>query len=1371
MAWTDDPFADLIPQAGGNDPFADLTPTATAPIKTALGQRVPRVSAGAAFQQSIQRPPEPAPWVDTGHGDPLRANAVAAELRNPGRGQFERDLGAITQPAASVIENAPIGLTYPARGLALAAKMFMGGANPMHPETLIPAFAKAGQEVEGSTLGRGASRLDQAASEFTARHFPAPENKAQAAARMVGGFLDPALLGAGVVRRIGKAASAARGAADLTETMGKIEQSLHDLKAHERMQVAQQAAARRTDPALRAATSRDYLARARETPREGPVPRAEQPLIDRFRGRVEDANLREQRGDRLLDKPAYIEQPPIPEVPVNRRLGPGPEPAREPLDPKLSKKYKKLDDDALLEELARRNEQVMAAANHVDMGRIKSFSRNIDSYTGNVSGTSVPFSAGRQINNMKRFGRLYDEIHNVLRSRGVTDEAIQARLFRQTPDPENIAGDVADEALAGGSGSARFNPADFDEAGAVHPRVIRGLAAGTAGAAVGATQGDTPSERARNALIGGAVGAGVGALAFRRGPGVPDAGQVARGRPAAPLLDVTLDRSVTQTGGKVAQPGSLVEGGKANAYERGYSRGTTVGEPKLPPAEPVLNKTSLALDPTGKSFVDEQLRLANEGKYRRKVSDAEVRDWANYVNTEKLLRSERIGLTSPELQALGDVAHSAQGRAVELAAKLQDTSLGADVRKGLDGDYRAAMVTLDQALSRVTAAGSETGRALRTLRFLAKNVAEPGFWRLQLRRTLKLPDGISLPQEVSDKLDRIIQGGVDPATGKLRPAAQDELVTTLRLAQTNTLTEKVLDLRKAGLLTVPVTQSSNVLSNALFGTVVEQTVVHPLAVALDGALSLATGKRSMSLSLTTRPKAYLAGMKDGFYEGFGVKRGIEAYRAATGFGRKLKAAGTAVVKHLADNIDNENILAALDAPHVNYGNTPLGRFLQAYTGVVYGALGAADKTFNRAAMYASLRERAELRALALGKKRGAAGFEEQVQAFMHRDTAVSADVEAATFDGMFATFTEHNELASGINAFKRRLIASEKAPVRAIGSAVEAVTPFVRTPTNIIKRTLEYSPVGLLNTFDDILKIKTPAHQRALAEKLARVGVGSLLLYKGWQMAEQGLAVGSTPKDPNDRNAREQSNIQPNAIKVNGMWRNAARLGPIGMSLILGAELYYLSQKKGLAGAPIALGKVALEQPFLRGTKDLVEALGQSEQKGSALTGSFAGSFIPSAVSAVGRGMDPIASRQKEGALDYVKDRVPWWRETLTPRRSPLGDVAKNPGGVGRALFGVGAPTPERVDVVSKELRAQNTGPAAVKSAKDEPPELFGKRRTAVDSATRRALERLIPSVRYQRAKNKEELLRDAIEAARGRATRGFKARNYRAYHPLKTAP
>jgi len=225
------------------------------------------------------------------------------------------------------------------------------------------------------------------------------------------------------------------------------------------------------------------------------------------------------------------------------------------------------------------------------------------------------------------------------------------------------------------------------------------------------------------------------------------------------------------------------------------------------------------------------------------------------------------------------------------------------------------------------------------------------------------------------------------------------------------------------------------------------------------------------------------------------------------------------------------------------------------------------------------------------------------------------------------------------------------------------------------------------------------------------------------------------------------------------------------MAISLGAELRYLHEKKGLAGAPVALGKVALEQPFLRGTKDVVDALGESEKKTAALTGSFAGSFIPSAVSAVGRGMDPIARREKNTVLDFVKDRTPWWRETLKPRLSPLGDVAKNPGGVGRALFGVGAPTPERTDIASKELRSQNVGPAAARAGKDEPPALFGNRRAVVDAATRRALEQLIPSTRYRRAKDKEELLRETIEASRGRATRGFKARNYRAYHPRTATP
>jgi len=75
-------------------------------------------------------------------------------------------------------------------------------------------------------------------------------------------------------------------------------------------------------------------------------------------------------------------------------------------------------------------------------------------------------------------------------------------------------GDAADEALAGGSGSARFSPADFDEVGAVKPLVVARLAGAGVGATVGAATGD------RNDRAGTVGRAAIGAVAGAVAPDV-----------------------------------------------------------------------------------------------------------------------------------------------------------------------------------------------------------------------------------------------------------------------------------------------------------------------------------------------------------------------------------------------------------------------------------------------------------------------------------------------------------------------------------------------------------------------------------------------------------------------------------------------------------------------------------------------------------------------------------------------------------------------------------------------------------------------------------------------------------------------------------
>ena len=123
--------------------------------------------------------------------------------------------------------------------------------------------------------------------------------------------------------------------------------------------------------------------------------------------------------------------------------------------------------------------------------------------------------------------------------------------------------------------------------------------------------------------------------------------------------------------------------------------------------------------------------------------------------------------------------------------------------------------------------------------------------------------------------------------------------------------------------------------------------------------------------------------------------------------------------------------------------------------------------------------------------------------------------------------------------------------------------PFARTPFNIAKMSLEFSPIG----FGTLPGAGDPRAQ------FAKATIGSLLSLTGAKLAMEGRATFAPPTDPDAKELFYGSGKRPFSIQIGDKWIPVSYLGPLGFAVMLPAMWRYYSDE-----APTALASGDLEK-------------------------------------------------------------------------------------------------------------------------------------------------------------------------------------------------
>lgn len=271
-----------------------------------------------------------------------------------------------------------------------------------------------------------------------------------------------------------------------------------------------------------------------------------------------------------------------------------------------------------------------------------------------------------------------------------------------------------------------------------------------------------------------------------------------------------------------------------------------------------------------------------------------------------------------------------------------------------------------------------------------------------------------------------------------------------------------------------------------------------------------------------------------------------------------------------------------------------------------------------------------------------------------------------------ATFRQQSALAKWISD-----IENKNAVTKAV---VGSILPFKKTPINIAKTGLNYSPLGFAKTLTyDVVQVKNGNMEASeLVDHLAQNLTGTGLALAGYMLAQSGLLNGAG-EDDEEGNYDYQLGEQSYSLNIGGNTYSLSWLSPVAMPLFVGANAYeQLVEGKEWNGNAVieALGQTLdplSEMSFLSGLDSVLSSyesgMGKFFGIGQSMVQNYASQFIPTLSSQIATVMDDTKRSTKvsgdsefkfvEETINILVYKIPKLRETLEPSIDIWGNEIK----------------------------------------------------------------------------------------------------------------
>lgn len=214
-----------------------------------------------------------------------------------------------------------------------------------------------------------------------------------------------------------------------------------------------------------------------------------------------------------------------------------------------------------------------------------------------------------------------------------------------------------------------------------------------------------------------------------------------------------------------------------------------------------------------------------------------------------------------------------------------------------------------------------------------------------------------------------------------------------------------------------------------------------------------------------------------------------------------------------------------------------------------------------------------------------------------------------------ATYRDFSRVAQAISNASRN--AGSAASI-----LIEGVLPFKKTPINVLKRGIEYSPAGLLQAMtigtNQLRKGEISANE--FIDRLSAGMTGTAISYLGMLLFKPGLLVGG-PGDDKEAEFRDSLGAQSYAIKLGDTTYTIDWLAPASMPLFVGAEIQNLADTfDGIDGRVVYDSILNLAEPMTK--MSMLDGLNTS-------------------ISSVRYGDDPLSDMATNAVISYIGQAVP----------------------------------------------------------------------------------------------------------------------------------
>lgn len=416
------------------------------------------------------------------------------------------------------------------------------------------------------------------------------------------------------------------------------------------------------------------------------------------------------------------------------------------------------------------------------------------------------------------------------------------------------------------------------------------------------------------------------------------------------------------------------------------------------------------------------------------------------------------------------------------------------------GDYQGAV----EVAKKMRQMGTNAGQAVQAYNILSRLTPEGMFYYAQSELNeaySKMVEGKS-KQWIEANQDKfnLTQEETQTILDTMKEVAslEDGRKKNIKLAQIQKLVsdkippttgQSVKAWMRISMLFNPKTQVRNVMGNAVVLPVNATSDV--FAGALDKLISKKTGVRTTGVTKEGL-KGYTKGFKKGVFESYddfrkGINtRNVEGNRFEIGEGKSFKDKG-------------------------------IGKTLNRVDNMLSFALDVGDRGFYEATYTNSINN----------------------QMILNNTTEITQDmIDIATNEALQRTWQDSNNYTQAVLSIRKIL---NKANVKGYGLG-DVLIPFAKTPANLTKAIVDYSPVGLTKTLAFDAKRFTnslqngqysPQLQHDFVQNIGKGLAGTMLYTLGYALAKAGIATGEPDDDKDVKNFMKNSlGISSYSIKI-----------------------------------------------------------------------------------------------------------------------------------------------------------------------------------------------------------------------------------------------